>query len=346
MSSQAHPLLQTHGLSVGYRTPKKGVRVLAENLELSMHSGQLICLLGPNGVGKSTLIRTLSGLQPALSGRVEICGQRLAALTPAGIATRLSMVLTEKVQAGNLDAYTVISLGRSPYTNWKGTLDETDREKVAEAIRMTRTGPLASRKIHELSDGEHQRIMLARALAQDTPLVILDEPTAYLDLSNRIFLMRMLHGLTRHTRKAILLSTHDLELALQTADQLWILTGNGQLLQGIPEDLVLNGSFEAAFVSEGFHFDRQTGAFTIRHEGSQTVQVTGNGLAAGWTRRALLRRGYRVTETASSLHVHVTGGNDETQWILRTGSREIFCSQIAEVLTALEKANEETKLSQ
>lgn len=329
------PLLQTRALSIGYRTGKKGVRALASSLELSMYPGQLICLLGPNGSGKSTLIRTLAGLQKGLSGQVEIKGKNIDIMKPFEMATKLSMVLTEKVQAGNLDAYTVIGLGRYPYTDWKGTLTKADSLIIEQAIIMTRTEPFIDRKIHQLSDGERQRVMLARALAQDTPVVILDEPTAYLDLPNRISLMRLLHQLTRTTNKAILLSTHDLDLALQTADQLWLLKINGQLLKGLPEDLVLNGTFEEAFLTDGFTFDKNSGTFVIHHEGSRTIRVTGQGTSLVWTKRALVREGYGVTENEAAERIEIIEEKGAIRWIYRSGQDETVCDSIAGVSALL-----------
>ncbi len=309
-----------------------------------MYPGQLICLLGPNGSGKSTLIRTLSGLQKPLSGTVELLEKNIAGMKPADLATRLSMVLTDKVQAGNLDVYTVIALGRSPYTNWKGSLEERDREIVEHAIRITRTEPFLQRRIHELSDGERQRVMLARALAQDTPVVILDEPTAYLDLPNRISLMRLLHELTQTTRKSILLSTHDLELALQTADQLWLLNAGGSLLQGLPEDLVLDGSFETAFLTEGFEFDKTSGTFLIRHEARRPVRITGTGVPLVWTTKALLRKGYLITEGEAAEQVEIRQEGGTIRWVYRRGGRETVCQSIADLLAAA--AEPETDLNQ
>lgn len=327
------PLLHTAGLSIGYRTGKQ-LRTLASGLQLDMYPGQLICLLGPNGSGKSTLIRTLSGLQEKLSGRVEIEGEDISGMKPVHMARKLSMVLTEKVQAGNLDAYTVIGLGRYPYTGWKGTLEEADKRVIDNAIRMTRTEAFAGRKIHQLSDGERQRVMLARALAQDTPVIILDEPTAYLDLPNRISLMRLLHQLSRTTGKAILLSTHDLELALQTADQLWLLNLNGQLLQGVPEDLVLNGSFEAAFFTGDSTFDKASGTFVIRQQGDRTVQLSGTGVSFIWTKRALLREGYHVTGSPAAESIEIVE-EGETRWVYRAGQTETTCDNIERLLQVL-----------
>ena len=336
MKTPVPPLLQTTNLSIGNKTGRS-TKTLAASLHLEIYPGQLICLLGPNGCGKSTLIRTLSGLQPALSGRVEIGGQPVAKMKPADVAKKLSMVLTEKINSGNLNAYAVIALGRYPYTNWIGTLSSHDKDIIEWAIQTTRTEAFAQRKIYQLSDGESQQVMLARALAQDTPLIILDEPTAHLDLPNRVSMMRQLHQLARTTSKAILISTHDLDLALQTADQLWLLRSDGKLFKGAPEDMVLNGTFEAAFHKDGFQFDKASGTFIIHREGSKNIRVTGRGTAFFWTKRALLREGYAVSTGNTDHSIEVREDGNATKWIYRNGEAAQECESIANMLDVLRK---------
>jgi iron complex transport system ATP-binding protein len=296
MDRHLSPILQTQDLHIGYQPGSKKVKPVAGPLQLNIYPGQLICLLGPNGAGKSTLIRTLAGLQPMLGGRVEIDGTSIAELKPAEMARKLSMVLTDRVRTDNLNAYTLVALGRYPYTGWLGTLSTEDKKKIRWAIEATQTQGFLHRKINQLSDGEGQKVMLARALAQDTPLIILDEPTAHLDLPTRVELMRLLHQLARQTKKAILLSTHELDLALQAGDQVWLLDANGRLTQGVPEDLVLNGSFETAFDKAGFHFDKATGTFNIHQGRGQKINLFGDGALAFWTRRALQREGYAICD--------------------------------------------------
>ncbi|MEO6283906.1 MAG: ABC transporter ATP-binding protein [Dyadobacter sp.] len=291
--SGTFPLLETRNLTIGYAS-KKSARMIAENLNLQLWPGQLVCLLGSNGTGKSTLMRTLAGLQPALKGEVIIDHHLLSTLKAADLAQKLSLVLTERVEAGNLTAKEVIELGRTPYTGWLGKLSESDHEKIHRAIQSADVVPLLTQRMHQLSDGERQKIMLARALAQDTELILLDEPTAHLDLPNRVEMMRLLHTLARKTNKAILLSTHELDLALQAADNLWLMQPDGKLVTGVPEDLVLNGAFESAFAKTGFFFDNATGTFTIHHDpGSVNIGLSGDPKMVFWTNRALQREGFR-----------------------------------------------------
>lgn len=288
-------IVETRSLAIGYRSSRTE-RTVAGPLDLQLRPGSLVCLLGSNGAGKSTLMRTLSGLQPVLAGEIMIDDRPLGTLKPVELAQKLSLVLTDRIDAGNLTAREVVALGRTPYTGWLGSLTKDDYFKIAQSIEQTGITPLLDRHMHQLSDGERQKVMLARALAQDTPLILLDEPTAHLDLPNRVEMMRLLHTLAHDTRKAILLSTHELDLALQTADELWLMPPGGTILAGLPEDLVLNGAFEATFARSGFPFDRATGTFTI-HQPVDNAQIylEGSEKTLFWTKRALQREGLGVS---------------------------------------------------
>ncbi len=289
-------LLQTSDLQTGYRSGGKKIITTKGPLALEVRAGQLICLLGPNGAGKSTLLRTLAGLHAPLEGAVRSNGVDVRQLTPTQRARTVSLVLTERIGTHQLTVYSLVALGRYPYSGWMGGLVETDRAAIEWAIEAAGIQALRDRKLSTLSDGENQKVMLARALAQDTPVLMLDEPTAHLDLPSRIRLMRLLHQLADQTKKAILLSTHDLELALQVADEVWLLQNTETMHRGAPEDLVLNGAFEEAFSHEDIRFDKQTGTFSIQHENRKPVLLAGEGVGAWWTRRALQRNGFFVVE--------------------------------------------------
>jgi len=338
--SDAQTLLTAHQLAAGYHVGGRPVTI-AGPLSVSIQAGRMICLLGPNGAGKSTLMRTLSGLQPALEGSIDILGDRGASLhSPSRLARKISLVLTDPVRHSNLTVYSMVALGRYPYSGWLGTLHEEDKRIVAWAMAMTGIEAYAERKMGTLSDGERQKVMLARALAQDTPLMMLDEPTAHLDLPSRIQLMQLLHKLARTTQKGILLSTHELDLALQVADEVWLLQkAGGRLEKGAPEDLVLNGTFEAVFDKEGIHFDKNTGSFNIHAGSSKKIALTGDDPAIFWTRRALQREGFEVTsEGMPSIHADGTG------WTLKTTSaRQVFATITAllKALSALTISNED-----
>ncbi|HEY4337259.1 MAG TPA: ABC transporter ATP-binding protein [Puia sp.] len=328
------PLLVTRGLQTGYRSGGKKIPVSTQLPELTVRSGRLICLLGPNGSGKSTLLRTLAGLQPALNGDVEIAGR--ADLSSAELARQISLVLTDRVGGSNLNVESLVALGRYPWSGWLGILSGEDRAIVRQAIAAADISELLDRKVHTLSDGENQKVMLARALAQDTPILMLDEPTAHLDLPSRIRLMRLLHRLAREMNKGILLSTHELDLALQVADEVWLMQHSGPLHKGAPEDLVLGGIFESAFEKEDVHFDRATGVFRIHPEGNRTIRLSGNGIAAFWTRRALQREGINVIDEGDTADEIVIGEwAGQPVWTLKTAAGSRDYTTIARLLDAL-----------
>lgn len=289
------PLLAAEQLTVGYRRGQR-IRRVAIRLQCQASPGQIIALLGPNGCGKSTLLRTLAGMQPPLEGRVLLNGHPLASLTAPERATQLAVVLTEAPDA-NLTVYDLVATGRYPYTGWFGRGSEQDEQAVNLALRQTSTQEFAHRPVGTLSDGERQKVMIARAVAQDTPLLILDEPTAHLDVPNRVAVLQLLLRLAHEHQKTVVLSTHALDLALLMADRLWLLQ-EGKLQSGVPEDMVLGGAVAAVFESEGIIFNRQTGTFTPPRAAGLPVRVEGSGLEVLWTQRALERSGYTVVADA------------------------------------------------
>ena len=227
-------LLAARGLAIGY-APRRRPRVeVAAGIDAELRRGELVCLLGPNGAGKSTLMRTLAGLQLPLAGAVDFDGGDLHRLAEDERARLLGLVLTERVAAGNLSAYALVSLGRYPYTGWDGRLSAADEEVVRWALGAVGAEDLAARSVDELSDGERQKVMVARALAQEPAVLLLDEPTAFLDLPRRVEIMQLLRQLAYDTGSAVLLSTHDLDLALRCADRLWLLPAGGPLETGAP----------------------------------------------------------------------------------------------------------------
>ncbi|MEH1927298.1 ABC transporter ATP-binding protein [Nostoc sp.] len=317
-------ILTTHNLTIGYKTSRKTVRCVASDISISLQAGELVCLLGPNGAGKSTLLRSLAGMQPPISGEVRLLGENIYKLAPQDLAKRLSLVLTEKVDVGMLSAYTLVTLGRYPYTDWWGNLTPQDEAIVHWAIKSVGAVHLAQRHVSELSDGERQKIMIARALAQSPIVMLLDEPTAFLDLPRRVEIMQLLRQLARETNQAILLSTHDLDLALRLADKVWLLSTNGILHVGAPEDLVLSGSFADTFESEGVEFDIASGEFHLHISHKGEINLIGEGMAIIWTIRALKRVGFLVTRSAKSslvedvtqtqISVEVISNSEQVLW--------------------------------
>lgn len=326
-------VLQTHDLSIGYGAPRRPPVIVADRLNLSLAAGELVCLIGPNGVGKSTLLRTLAGLQPPLGGQALLNGDDIHRLSARDLARRLSMVLTGRVEVGLLSAYELVALGRHPYTDWTGRLTEHDTAVVRWAIEAVGAVPLAGRIFGQLSDGERQKILIARALAQEPELMLLDEPTAYLDLPRRVEILGLLRGLAHSTGRAVLLSLHDLDLALRTADRIWLLAADGTMHVGAPEDLVLGGAFAQVFHSEGVQFDSYTGSFAIASAGSGTVSLVGEGLPLVWTRRALERAGFEVVSNGTPALARVAV-QDAGWQVTRSGHTAHFDSLYA-VVSAL-----------
>lgn len=336
--NDAQPVLTTQDLAIGYARGRQPAFIVSEGINVALHAGELACLIGPNGAGKSTLMRTLAGMQPALRGDIWLAGDAVADLSPRELARRMSVVLTERLQTGPLSAYALAALGRHPYTDWTGRLTERDEAVVRWALEAVGAAPLAARLVDELSDGERQKVLIARALAQEPIVMLLDEPTAFLDLPNRVEAMRVLRQLTRETGRAVLLSTHDLDLALRSADTIWLLPRDAPLRTGAPEDLVLDGSFEAAFRSEGVRFDRQTGAFAVVTPTVGEVALAGEGLAAAWTRHALERVGFRVRPAQTPCPSEVTviaPAGAAPRWRVRTNGTTLEVESVAALLRQL-----------
>lgn len=337
--STSLPVLSTQYLSIGYPQGRKPPKTIAADINVDIQPGEMICLIGPNGAGKSTLMRTLAGMQPPLHGTITLNGDDLSKLTPQHLAQRLSIVLTERIDVGILSAYALVALGRHPYTGWLGRLTPQDEAVVQWAMKAVGAADLAARNVIELSDGERQKVMIARALAQEPALMMLDEPTAFLDLPRRAEIMTMLRTLARETKRAILLSTHDLDLALRTADRIWLLPKGGALQVGAPEDLVLSGAFEAAFRGEGVTFDAYTGSFRGNIQPAGTVDLHGEGLPALWTERALERAGFCIVRngTESPIRVETLADN---QWQLTTPTQTQIYDSVHALIAALQNLSQ------
>ena len=278
------PLLKTQDLSVGFKN-----HVLFNRLNLSLEPGKLVCLMGPNGIGKSTLIRTLSGLTAPVSGTISIT---LAGSRQEQIAT----IINEPSSPGDLTVEDLVFLGRYPFMDWLLRRKESDYNIVLEALAYTGIQYLAGQRAGTLSDGQMQLVMISRAIAQETPIMLLDEPTAHLDLNNRVEIMNLLRRLCREKGKAILIATHELDLALQTADLIWLADRNQSIQADIPENLVLDDSIDQLFQFKGFTL--KTGRVDQHPVKNRFFNVKGEGYAWLWTRNALERNGYGIQSDA------------------------------------------------
>lgn len=287
-------ILHINNLSIGYGKGKR-TKVIGSNLSASMHSGELVCLLGENGTGKSTLIRTLCGFQSALGGEARLMEKNLLQLDEKELALMAAVVLTDRVIVANATVEELVGLGRSPYTGLFGKLNAEDQTIVDDAIE--KCGILHKKKecLSNLSDGEKQKAFIAKALAQDTPLIILDEPTAFLDLPARVEIIQLLRHIANTSDKSVLMSTHDLDLALQMADRLWLLSSGKPLVTGSPEDLLLTNDFQSLFANQGIVFDNQTGLFKVGYDYKTELPVKGEGFEYLLLQRAFARKGVKIT---------------------------------------------------
>ncbi len=330
-------ILRTDNLTIGYKK-NNATHMVADGVNASLRNGELVCLLGPNGAGKSTLLRTVAGMQRPLHGTVFLGAANIHKLDARTLARQVSVVLTERVQVGLLTAYALVALGRHPYTSWTGQLTAVDEAVVQGALTAVSAAHLAPRFVHELSDGERQKVMIARALAQEPQVMLLDEPTAFLDLPRRVEIMGILRRLAHEQDRAILLSTHDLDLALRMADTIWLMPENGPLQAGAPEDLVLSGAFERTFYSTGVAFDAHTGSFAIRQSETGQIDLVGEGLAAIWARRALEREGFQVHQgpNGSAVQVKVVTGDKQPRWQLTQNNQTTQVDSIESLLAELQ----------
>ena len=249
--------IELRNLSIGYQT-KHGIKTVATDINGTIRSGELTCLLGANGVGKSTLLKTLSSFQPKTGGEILLEGKELSEYNDKQLSRLIGVVLTEKPEVRNMTVRELVSLGRSPYTGFWGTCSKDDLQVVDEAIAMVGIEPLKKRMVHTLSDGERQKVMIAKALAQQTPVIYLDEPTAFLDYPSKVEVLQLLCRISREANKVIFLSTHDVELALQMADTIWLMTKGEAVAIGTPKDLALQGALGRFIEREGIAFDVKT----------------------------------------------------------------------------------------
>ncbi len=296
--------LQTENLSIGYKE-----KILLNNLNLEIKKGEMVCLLGPNGVGKSTLIKVLTKILQPLHGEVFIVDENnfvnINKISPLKLAKHISIVLTEQLPSSNFTVKDIVSLGRVPYTNWLGNLTKKDDIIIENAMEKVNITHFKNRQVDSLSDGEKQRVMFAKALAQDTDLIILDEPTAHLDIVHRAELLSLLKKLAIETQKGILISTHELEMAIQAADSIWLIDNENELEVSSPEDLVLSGKFMKIFKGNHVCFNEQNGTFKIKNRALKDINLIGEGNRYYWTKHALEKKQYKIINKKSDISVTV-----------------------------------------
>jgi len=292
--------IQIKQLSIGYgNTASRSKGVILPPITATVKSGELLALVGRNGIGKSTFLRTLAGQQASIDGMVLIQDKPLFAYTRTELSRLVSFVATDIVRIPHLKVFDLVAMGRFPYTSWMGKLKVNDKMLVYDALEMVGLRQLSWRNIDTLSDGERQRTLIARALVQHTPIMILDEPTAYLDIIHKYEILNLLRQIAHRENKTVLCSTHDLNIALNVVDKVWIMT-NTEIIEGGPEDLIMSSAFDKMLGRTNLNFDRLTGGFEMNYRLIKTIAVQSK-LDIRWLRHALERLHYKIIQNPSKL---------------------------------------------
>jgi iron complex transport system ATP-binding protein len=303
MTTESNKILSFNSLKIGYVSGRTE-SVLLPPLTASAGSGELIAVIGRNGIGKSTLLRTLTGIQKPLGGEIFFSDKSITDYSKMDLARKVGYISTEVVKASNMSVYDLVALGRFPYTNWIGKIEKEDHLAIMDALKKTSMESFSARFIAELSDGERQKAMIARILAQDTGIMIMDEPTAFLDIAGKYEIFHLLDMFSAKSDKTIIFSTHDLQMALVHSDKIWLITGN-ELAEGSPEDLMISGAFDHLFDSSVVRFNSYDGTFSYRSSPKGKIFVEGCGDKRHWTEKAINRAGYRISREKTMPFVRV-----------------------------------------
>lgn len=327
------PILHTQNLSIGYRKNKSCATIIS-GLDLELKQGALVALVGANGIGKSTLLRTLVGNQQPIAGNVNINNQNLSTINKKELSHLLSIVNTDRTQAGGLTVRELVALGRQPYTGFLGILDKNDQRIISESMQSAGISHKANHFLAELSDGERQKAMIAKALAQQTPIIILDEPTAFLDVESRLETMLLLHRLAHEQNKAILLSSHDLSQSLMLVDELWVIDHKRNMYCGNTEDIALSGVLNDIFTSPNITFDSIEGDFKIKRTLEQSVKlICDDEILRKWIINALNRNNIAINENNTAT-ITITPLS-ATEINISTNNREVQAKSIAETISVV-----------
>ena len=342
---ESNNILQIEGLSIGYRPSVRQERIILSHIQLSAGKGELIALIGRNGTGKSTLLRTIVGVQPGFDGTILLSGKKAEDYSRGELSRMLSFVSTEIIRISHLSVYELVALSRFPYTGWVGRLNSNDKKIVIDSIHQVGIQSLLKKNITEISDGERQRVMIARALAQDTELIVLDEPTAYLDLPNKYEIIHLLGRICKDQNKTIIFSSHDLSSAINEADKFWLFT-SGEIKEGAPEDLILSGKLSEVFGDTNLIFDIEKGEIRKKKTQRKKINLTGtDNFQYYWTVKALERLGYEVSDTGyeDNRSVSIINKNDKYIWCLKEKDQYYEYKNIYELASELKTINTDTQ---
>jgi len=324
MEKEKDDILTIDSLEIGYVSGKH-VNVLLSPLSASALKGELIALIGRNGIGKSTLLKTITGLQTSFGGEILYGGKRISDYSRMGLAQKVGYISTEIVKVINMSVYDLVALGRYPHTNWLGKIDSKNHEIIMDSIEKTGLSSLRNRFVSELSDGERQRAMIARIFAQDTSIMVMDEPTAFLDIGAKYEILHLMHTLSHDNDKTIIFSTHDLQMAISQSDKIWLIINNN-LIEGAPEDLMIKGAFDHIFDDSNLQFNPEQGTFKFMSESKGDIFVSGDGFLRHWTEKAIIRAGFSVSSKKTIPYITVPSESNK-KW--RLSKNEADCEFVS-----------------
>lgn len=329
------PVLETKNLNIGHRDPKSGkINTILENLNFKIYRGDMICLMGPNGCGKTTLFRSLAGILPYFTGEILIKDRPICQYSRNDFAKLVSIVLTDRIEISRMTVEEIVALGRFPYLSFLGRLTKFDQMKIDNALEILGLVDMKLKQITELSDGQKQKVFIARALAQDTPILLLDEPTTFLDIQRKMEILSLLKKISREKKVATLFSSHDWELALELSTRVWIVDNEGKLRDGMPEDLILNGDLESCFENNQFEFDRGQGKFKEKISKIFTVNIAGTDeVRLFWAQHALNKVGVEVRRINSVDRPLINVMKNK--WELKMNGNSHYFLNLTELLNAL-----------
>ena len=333
MNENRVEIIALDSLKIGYAAGKHTKAILPP-LSASSLGGELIAVIGRNGIGKSTLLRTITGLQSSIAGTVLLNGKSTLEYPRLELARRIGYISTEVVKVSNMRVVDLVALGRFPHTNWLGRIDHPGRLAIENSIARTGLTALRNRHISELSDGERQKAMIARVLAQDTELMIMDEPTAFLDIASKYEIVKLMIELTRD-RKTIIFSTHDFNIAVNQADKIWLILEN-KLIEGAPEDLMLSGAFEHLFNSTIVRFNSGEGSFSFLNDSRGNIFIQGEGILRRWTEKAVSRAGYLVSDSKTNPYIQIPSLANK-EWLLIEDSTTAGFGSVYDLVRRLQK---------
>jgi len=332
MNRNPQEILSIDSLRIGYFSGKTE-KVLLPPLNAHAGTGELIAVIGRNGIGKSTLLRTLTGLQKPLGGNIFYNNRNIREYSRMELAQEVGYISTEIVRVSNMSVYDLVSLGRFPHTNWIGKIEDEDNLAIKDAIEKTSMTHLAGKFVSELSDGERQKAMIARILAQDSGIMVMDEPTAFLDIAGKYEIFHLLHRLSINNNKTIIYSTHDLQMAITQSDKIWLILDD-DLIEGAPEDLMLSGAFDHLFNSSTVLFNSSDGSFSFRSETRGSIFIAGEGRKRYWTEKSINRAGYRVSAVETNPYIIIPSEKDNLWQLVVPGGTK-SCSSIYELIAEL-----------